>query len=161
MGRLGAPHGLEGFLRFQSFSGEYGHIIKLKNAALRSGNSQIMAEIESVKILGNLALIKISGYDSPEQARKLAGMELWADRKHASALAENQYYYADLVSCLIVSKGNTLAQVVAVCDGAGSALLEVRKTQGGSAYIPFRKEFVDEPDLKAGTIELIAPWILE
>lgn len=160
-GRLGSPHGLEGYLRLQSFSGEIAHIQKLKNALLKLDSIQIKLDIESVKNLGNFNIIKFSGYDSPEQARKLSGMELWAPREAASPLKKNQYYYADLVSCSIVHKGNKLGEVIAVCDGAGCELLEIKKNDDKTAFIPFRKEFVEEPDLKTKTIELTASWILD
>ena len=48
-----------------------------------------------------------------------------------------------------------------MCDSGGGDLLEIQKPDGESAYVPFRKEFVGEVDLKARRIELVAPWILE
>ena len=88
-------------------------------------------------------------------------MELWAPRDMAAPLGDGQYYYADLVGCSLTAGGSVLASVVAVCDGGGGDLLEVKKADGVTAYVPFRKEFVGEVDLAARRIELIAPWILE
>ncbi|OHD24712.1 MAG: 16S rRNA processing protein RimM [Spirochaetes bacterium GWB1_59_5] len=162
LGRLGAPHGVEGRIRLVSFSGENEHLLKLKEATLKSTDARVLkVRIESAREFGDGALLKFAGYDSPEAVHVLAGMELWAPRDKASPLDEDQYYYADLVGCTIVVGEKTVATVIAVCDGGGGDLLEVKKTDGGSSYVPFRKEFVGKVDIQARRVELVAPWILE
>jgi 16S rRNA processing protein RimM len=161
LGRLGAPHGVEGRIRLVSFSGENEHLLELSQATLKGGGRTMSVRIESVKEFGDGALLKIAGYDAPETARSLAGMELWAPREMAAPLYEDEYYYADLVGCELVFDEHVVARVIAVCDGGGSDLLEVEKSDGVSAYVPFRKEFIGLVDIKARRLELIAPWILE
>lgn len=161
LGRLGAPHGVDGRIRLISFSGENEHLLALTQATLKGGGRTIQIRIESSKEYGEGALLKIAGYDAPETVRSLTGMELWAPRDMAAALSEDEHYYADLVGCELLSEGQRVAMVIAVCDVGGSDLLEVEKTCGGSAYVPFRKEFIGLVDTTAKRIELIAPWILE
>ncbi|MBU0929254.1 MAG: ribosome maturation factor RimM [Spirochaetes bacterium] len=161
LGRLGAPHGVRGDVRLVSFSGESEHLLELSEATLKGGGREIRIAIESAREFGDGALLKIRGYDSPETVRALSGMELWAPRDKAAPLDDDQYYYADLVGCSVYSGDSTVATVVAVCDGGGGDLLEVEKAGGGSAYVPFRKEFVGRVDIASRRIELVAPWILE
>lgn len=166
LGRLGKPHGVDGRLRLVPFSGETEHLLRLTAATLRGDGRELSVRIESVtphggSSRGGGALVKVAGYDSPERASALSGMELWAPRDMAAPLDDGQYYYADLVGCSLVADGAVLATVVAVCDAGGGDLLEVRKPDGSSAYVPFRKEFVGEVDVPAKRVELVAPWILE
>ncbi len=161
LGRLGAPHGVDGRIRLVSFSGENEHILELTQATLKGGGRTMSIRIESVRAFGEGALLKIAGYDAPETVRCLAGMELWVPREMAAPLYEDEYYYADLVGCELFAAGQVVAKVIAVCDGGGADLLEVEKPGGVSAYIPFRKEFIGLVDTKARHIELIAPWILD
>ncbi len=166
LGRLGKPHGVDGRLRLVPFSGETEHLLRLTEATLRGDGRELSVRIESVtphggSSRGGGALVKIAGYDSPERAATLSGMELWAPRDMAAPLDDGQYYYADLVGCSLVADGAELASVVAVCDAGGGDLLEVRKPDGSSAFVPFRKEFVGEVDVAAKRVELVAPWILE
>ena len=162
LGRLGAPHGVEGRIRLVSFSGENEHLLKLKEATLKGSDGRVLKiRIESAREFGDGALLKIAGYDSPEAVHVLAGLELWAPRDKAAPLDKDQYYYADLVGCSIVVGDKTVATVIAVCDGGGGDLLEVKKADGVSSYVPFRKEFVGKVDIKARSVELVAPWILE
>lgn len=161
LGRLGAPHGIDGRIRLVPFSGETAHLLSLSEAVLKGKGREIRVGIESVVESGAGALIKIAGYDTPETVRALSGMELWAPRDKAAPLLEGQYYYADLNGCALVHDGVELARVLAVCDSGGGDLLEVERPDGQTAYVPFRKEFVGEVDIEARTIELVAPWILD
>jgi len=161
LGRLGAPHGVDGRIRLVSFSGENEHLLALTEATLKGAGRIVKIRLESVREFGDGALLKIAGYDSPETVRVLSGMELWAPRDKAAPLEEDQYYYADLVGCALVVGEKTVATVIAVCDGGGGDLLEIAKSDGSSAYVPFRKEFVGRVDIAARRVELVAPWILE
>ena len=161
LGRLGAPHGVDGRIRLVSFSGETEHLYELTEATLKGAGRSLRVGVESVAPHGGGVLLKIAGYDSPETVRALSGMELWAPRDKASPLEDDQYYYADLVGCDLVSGDRTVSTVLAVCDSGGGDLLEARKPDGSSSYVPFRKEFVGRVDVAAKRIELVAPWILE
>ena len=101
------------------------------------------------------------GYESPEAARKLTGLDILAPRSGAAPLGENEWYVADLIGLALVHEGKRLATVESVLDGGPEPWLESRLPGGGKAVVPFRKEFVGEVDLAKGEIELLAPWILE
>lgn len=161
LGRLGKPHGVEGRLRLVPFSGETAHLLSITEASLRGDGRELKARVESIREFGDAALVKFEGYDSPEAASALSGLELWAPRDKAAPLGDDQYYYADLVGCRLFSGEAHLATVVAVCDGGGGDLLEVEKAGGGSGYVPFRKEFVGPVDVDGKRAELLAPWVLE
>ncbi len=161
LGRLGGSHGLDGRIKLIPFSGETDHLLGLAEATLKSAERTLVVKIEDVQPHGEGALLKIAGYDSPEAVRVLSGMELWAPRERAAPLKADQYYYADLVGTSLMVGADVVATVIGVCEGGGGDLLEVRRPDGTSAYIPFRKEFVGRVDIAAATIELTAPWVLE
>lgn len=101
------------------------------------------------------------GYESPEEARKLTGMDILAPRSEAAPLRENEWYIADLIGLALVFEGKKLATIESVLEGGPELWLEARLPGGGKAVVPFRKEFVGEVRLEAGEIEILAPWILE
>ena len=185
IGRIGAPKGVHGELKVNSYSGEYEHFLKLKEvllegearvasakAALPSPvaapepNSASPKRRMKLRVLRAQAtdgglVMTFEGYESPEAARKLTGMDIMAPRSQASPLRENEWYIADLIGLTLVSEGRQLARVESVLDGGSEPWLEARLTGGGKAVVPFRKEFVGEVRLDKGEIELLAPWILE
>jgi len=185
IGRLGAPRGVRGELRVHSYSGEFKHFLGLKEVDLVPGPGLAGASAPGgldrtrdaagapraagplrLKVLrieegaGSLGITFV-GYESPEAARALTGMDIVADRAAAAPLGENEWYVADLVGLELSCAGLSVARVVSVLDGAADPCLEARLPDGRSALVPFRKEFVGEVDIEGGRIELLAPWLLE
>ncbi len=161
LGRLGSPHGVDGFIKMVSYSGETGHLLALADVTLRGKDRSQLAHVESVREAGSGALLKFAGYDSPEAVRVLSGLEVWATRDKAASLEEEEYYYADLVGCDLADGGTVVAAIVGVCDAGGGDLLEARKPDGSVFYVPFRKEFVGTVDIGSRRVELLAPWLLD
>jgi 16S rRNA processing protein RimM len=168
IGRLGAPRGLRGDLKVQSYSGETEHFFKLKAAVLRSAPEAASASpkllelaVLRVESLGSGLSMAFAGYDSPEKARALTGMEILAPRSSCAPLKENEWYIADLVGLHLVAEGRVVATVRSVLEGGPEPWLEAVRPDEGVSLVPFRKEFVGSIDLEAGTIELLAPYLLE
>jgi 16S rRNA processing protein RimM len=168
IGRLGAPKGVRGDLKVQSYSGEFEHFLGLKSALLRGADPATGAPrllklaISRVERSGGGLSMAFAGYDSPEAARALTGMEMLASRENCAPLRKDEWYVTDLVGLSLVSGGAPVATVRAVLEGGPDPWLEsVIPGAGRTALVPFRKEFVGEVDLKAGTIELLAPWLLD
>ncbi len=109
---------------------------------------------------GNLVL-HFKGYDSPESARSLSGMDIMVPVDKGAALRPGEWYVRDLVGLKLVLAGKTVATVSGVFDGAADPCLEASLPGGRVALIPFRNEFVGNVDLEAGTVILLAPWLLE
>lgn len=166
--RLGAPRGLHGHLKLHSFSGEFGHLAKLRSILASSEGSPERAV--TLKVLGRETgewgmSMSFEGYETPEKARKLTGLVLYLPRKDASALRPNEWYIRDLVGLSMVHGGRVLGKVTAVLDGAADPLLEIARAEGstaaGTVLVPFRNQFIGEVDCAGGTIELLAEWLLE
>jgi 16S rRNA processing protein RimM len=174
IGRLGAPKGVRGDLKLQSYSGEYAHFLKLKEVELRSAEDDSIGVAPrrlKLKVLrlddaSGSPTIAFEGYPSPEKARELTGLEIVAPRSGAAPLKSNEWYVTDLVGLSLVVSDVKLATVRSVLEGGSDPWLEaVMPAAGGNAertaLVPFRKEFIGEVDLKAGTIELLAPYLLD
>jgi 16S rRNA processing protein RimM len=194
IGRLGAPKGVRGDLKVQSYSGETAHFRGLKEVDLRSagtGEADPAAGAKSMKLKvlridegpGGLTMAFV-GYSSPEAARVLTGLEIVAPRSAAAPLKPDEYYVIDLIGLALVHEGRRMGIVRSVLEGGPDPWLEIAKAEapapkaapiavggdkGGLAkrpvvvypLVPFRKEFVGEVDLEAGTIELLVPELLE
>jgi 16S rRNA processing protein RimM len=180
IGRLGAPKGVRGDLKVHSYSGESEHFRKLKEVELRSpaeasagvdAARPLRLKVERVEGSGASLTIAFPGYPSPETARVLTGLDIVVPRSGASPLGPNQWYVDDLVGLALVgagdspAKGQRLAVVRSILEGGAEPWLEVVVTgdpaqAGRLAIVPFRKEFVGEVDLAAGTIELLVPELL-
>ena len=161
IGSVRTSWGLEGWLKLSSHSGEWDHFRFLKTVELRrrGGGNGRSFEVEGFRMHHGGGIIKLSGVDSPEAGKALSGMELWVDREDAAGLESGEWYLSDLVGLVVTSQsGEELGTVIGVIESSDD-LLEVRKADGRTFLVPFRAEFVGEPDLEEGIIILTATWL--
>ena len=158
------PHGVSGFVRVESASGETGHIEALESVCLRfakEGGAVFEYQIEETAGSPAAFLVKFAGIDTPEEAARLSGAEVLVPRDKACPLAEGEYYVADLCQCVLAHKGEAIGRIAGVAEGGGGSLLEVELAGGGLRIVPFRGEFIGEVDMAKKTVELLHRWILD
>ena len=163
IGTVRTAWGLKGWLKLRSFSGEWDHFFSLETVTLRKGSAgrERIFPVEGFRMQHGGGLIKLSGIDNPEDGKTLAGYEVLVPEKFAAPLAENEWYLRDLVGLnLVDSEGLILGKIRGIVESADD-LLDIAKPDGGSFLIPFRAEFVKEPDLTKGTLELTALWLMD
>ncbi|HVP18790.1 MAG TPA: ribosome maturation factor RimM [Spirochaetia bacterium] len=154
VGVVAAPYGVRGEVRGRSFSGEPDHFVALTEAVFRKGDTEKKLRIESVRPHMRDVVLKIAGIDTPEDARRLIGFEIWVPRGQAARLREGEYYTADLCRCSIWFEDELIGSVRSVWEGGPSQLLEVRNASGKTFLVPFNDHFVGEVDVEGGRILL-------
>ncbi len=160
-GLLKSSHGIRGEMKVHSYSDEFAHFFKLKSVSLRNkdGREQIRS-IEGCRMNGDELLMKLQGIDSPEAAKALVGWEIWIPRSSAAQLCDGEVYVADLCRCSLTVDGKVVARILSSIDGPQSLLLEVETPDAKKYLVPYMARYVGAVDIKSGTIELLAPWLL-
>ncbi|MDR1626449.1 MAG: ribosome maturation factor RimM [Spirochaetia bacterium] len=161
IGIVRKPHGVRGYVKVQSLSGEWRHFVGLKTVALYGGGGKKVFQVEDCAPGAGNILMKFRGVDSPEAAALCRGWEIRVPRGQASPLAEGQYYIADLCGCALVCGGRTVGTVRSVLDGGIHQLLELVSAEGRTFFIPFVDAHVGEVDVARRSIELKSEWLLE
>ena len=160
-GVLKGPHGVLGFIKLHAFSRQSAHLVELREVSLRKGDSERLMTIEEVKDSGRDILVKFAGIDTPEDARKLNGWELWVPRSEAAVLEDGEFYVADLAKCSLTVDGRVVATVVGVIDGPQALLLEVLSLADEKRYlVRFMAPYIGNVDLERMEMELLAPQLL-
>jgi 16S rRNA processing protein RimM len=154
VGVVRAAHGTAGEVRVRSFSGETDHLLRLGEVALRRGDAERPARVETCRPAGPDVLVKFAGIDDREAARELAGWELWVGRRDAAPLATGEFYATDLCRCGVYVGVERVGMVIAVCETGHAQLLEVSTGDGRTVMVPFTDHFVGEVDVAAGRVEL-------
>ena len=154
VGRVQTSHGVKGYLKVKSLSGEIEHLLRLKDVHLGSPGSLARFRVEDVRRGVGAVLLKLAGINSPETGAGYRGQFVWAERKYASVLGEAEYYIADLEGCRLFQDGIFIGTVVAVPEGGGGDFLEVETPKGKRLIVPFSKHFVDRVDIAGRRIEL-------
>ena len=153
---VGKTHGVEGFLRINSLSGEYSHLIKLKSCTLKlKDGKSINVSIDEVKRHSDGILMRFASCTSPEKARIYSGAILYIKRSEAPSLKKGEYYVADLFDLNLTLSSEVIGKVESVSDGAQAVYLNVRLNDGRLVLIPNMEPFVSHPDFDAGEIKLL------
>ncbi len=171
-GFIRSSHGLDGFVKAESVSGEVAHFADLEEVYLRPRGAEGPGKrygIEAVEGSSALLLLKFRGIDSPEEAKALSGLEILVPPDKACPLNEDEWYVDDLCQCYLVYEGNPIGRITNVLEGGAGDLLEVTLSEGSdpevsggkTRLVPMRSEFIGNVDIEAKTVELMHRWILE
>ncbi len=161
IGKIRSPHGIKGFLKVMSFSGETGHFFSLKHVFIRKNGRDSQMSVEEVKKAGRDILVKLEGVDSPEKGKLFSGCEIYVERKNAAPLKKGEFYQADLVNCSLVFNGAKVGTVISVWNNGIKDYLEVRKEDDSVFMVPFINQFIGNTDPVNRTIILLNDVLLQ
>jgi 16S rRNA processing protein RimM len=166
-GIIGAPFGLEGFVKVKPLSGELDHLLRLKSATLRQDGKERVLAVEESAPNAPVVVMRFAGFHSPEAARALGGAELIVSREEAAALKPGEFYVEDLKGLAILAHPTAgedpqiFGHISAIIEGGGGDLAEISLNNGNLKLVPFRKEFFTGFDLENRQVTLQNLWILE
>lgn len=155
IGFIRTSFAFQGELKVASFSGEIDHFLGLKEIFLKDKNGRfLLYEVESSRKHKGTLLLKLAGIDTPEQVKKLHGVEIWVDRKFAAPKADDEYYYADLCLCSVILDEKKIGRINSLIQGHWCELLEVITIEGKTILVPFVDAFVGNVDIGQGKVYL-------
>jgi 16S rRNA processing protein RimM len=162
LGRFGAPHGVRGEVRLQSYTSDPPAIAVYDGLADESGARNF--KLLSVRPQGKDMLVaKVEGVADRAGAEALNGVELYLPREKLPAPEEDEFYVADLVGLRAETRdGAEIGVIVAVRNFGAGDILEVAPEAGGETLMfPFTKAVVLTVDLSAGRVVLEPPAEVE
>ena len=162
VGRFGAPQGVRGEIRVQSFTGDpraIGGYGPLTDAA--RAKAFVFERLRPLK--DDMLVVKATGVETREAASALTGIALFARRDQLPEPSADEFYYDDLVGLVAAARdGRALGRVAAVWNHGAGDILEIAPEGGGEAYLlPFTRVVVPEIDFAAGRIVVEPPEEVE
>jgi 16S rRNA processing protein RimM len=116
--------------------------------------------LESHWFQGERVVLKFAGYETPEAARELVGLELAVPESEAVELEEGEFYDWQLEGCRAETVGGLrLGTVKEVMRTGGEVpVLVIRDEEHGREHlVPFAESICVEVDTDAGLIRVDAP----
>ena len=157
VGRFGAPHGVKGELRLQSFTGDPRAIASYGQLSDAGGPRRFA--IKSLRhVKDNLFVAKIDGVADRASAERLTNVELYLPRAGLPDPAEDEFYRADLIGLSALDEARApIGRVADVLDFGGGDILEIAPSAGGETLlVPFTRAVVPEIDVAGGWL-IVAP----
>lgn len=145
IGRLGKPFNLEGGLKFK---GEP-LIFDLEKIYIEGLGYRAIEDLEE---LNNEVVLYLNGVESRQEAERLAGLLVLADREDLPKLEDGEYYYFELVGKPVTVDGKPFGEVAQV-EGGVQDLLVIKakgtslRAQSKTYMVPLQAPYVKvEPD---------------
>ncbi|HEY3490578.1 MAG TPA: ribosome maturation factor RimM [Candidatus Deferrimicrobiaceae bacterium] len=168
VGRVVGLHGVSGKLKVNLFSGDPSGMRQVKNVRLSAPATEGAArrqqtfEVISAQRVRGCAVFHLKGIDSVEAAQSWMGAEAAVPRDELPEPDAGEYYVNDLIGCEMVGEdGGVIGKVADVMPGPAHDWLQVRRTDGGEAFLPLIEAFVREVDIPSRRIRVSPPegWI--
>lgn len=157
VGAIAGAYGVNGELRIKSYCARAEDIETYAPLSDESGSRHFhLALIRPIK---NGFAARITEVSTKEQADALKGTQLFARRDQLPSLADDEFYYADLIGLAVYDSGGVrLGQVKSVQNHGAADLLELQlSTSATTALLPFTQATVPLVDLAAGRIIVDPP----
>lgn len=130
LGKVGKIHGIKGWLRLNSFTTPPENILEYPQLRADNGRSIQTLEIDASRQQAKGLLVHFAGFDVPEAARELTGLELWVESSELPALESDEYYWHELVGMLVNNEqGQLLGKVSRMLETGANDVLVVAATE--------------------------------
>ena len=167
LGRIGKVHGIKGWLRLHSYTEspeavlDYEQFQVSPDATDSQGSQNRTLKIDaSRQQAGGSLLVHFKGYDEPEAARSLTGLELTVAADALPPLQDGTYYWHQLQGLRVVNgQGQDFGTVVRLLEtGANDVLVvqpDAHSIDSRQRLIPYLPgQAVTGVDLKASSIKV-------
>jgi len=152
VGRLGAAHGVRGWLRVQSFTDPPQRLFEWQRWRLQSGTEVNVLESRPQ---GNGWIARLEGIEDRDAAGRLSGQLVLVNRGELPATTAREYYRADLVGFEARNVEDVLLGVVDhFIDTPGNAVMVIRGTR--EYLVPMSAQHLRSVDQQAR--RLIVDW---
>jgi 16S rRNA processing protein RimM len=156
LGRVTDAYGVKGWIKVQPYGGATDSALLgarrwtlRREAATASPAFERGLEIEAAKPHSASVVAKPAGSDDRNAAEALKGAEVLVRRGDFPVLAKGEFYWIDLVGCLVHdTQGVVLGRVQAIDDHGAHPILQLE----GGMLIPLVDEYLVEMDPGAGRI---------
>jgi 16S rRNA processing protein RimM len=127
IGRVGAPHGIHGWLKIISYTEPPENIFNyLPWTLVRHGKHESI-EVSGTQILGNKLIAQFAKFNVPETAKIFTGAEIVIPHSQLPALPPGEFYHSDLIGLTVVDQQEKkLGVVVEIMETGAHDVLVVQ-----------------------------------
>jgi len=153
LGRIGAPFGVQGWVKVQSYTDPLEGIVGYPVWELHRGASLGRKAVLDWKRAGPGVAVRLEGVETREAAQALTGAEVRVERADLPPTAPGEYYWHDLVGLDAYSlEGVPLGRVAGVLDMPAHPVLVLEGDR--ERLVPLVRERLAGVDFDAGRLEL-------
>ena len=150
VGEIGRPHGVRGLVKLRSFTADPAAIADYGPLTDETGARRF-----GITLLAE-GLARVEGVADRDEAARLTGTLLYAERDRLPPPDEEEYYLADLIGLRAETEaGESLGIIRAVEDHGAGAFLVLEGPP--ERLLPFTRAVVPVVDLAGGRVVVVPP----
>jgi 16S rRNA processing protein RimM len=156
------PHGLKGDFKLQCFSDDTETMLGYPRLVLvdNQGHLSPALQVEKCRIQGKTVVLKLEGVDDRNQAEALHGKGILVRKADLPALAEDEYYWYQLVNLPVATADGQKLGVIDSIFSNGAQDIMVVKDGNTELLIPIVDSIIKEHTEK-GVVITPPPGLLE
>lgn len=158
VGKIANTHGIKGEVKVIPLTDDPERFTKLRWVYLERNNELERLDIEGVKFLKGMVLLKFKQINDMNAAELVKGMVLKVDRKNAVKLPKDSFFICDLLGCEVLEEdGNRLGTLREVLKTGSNDVYVVEQEGRKDILIPALKSVVKEVDLEQRKLVVVLP----
>ena len=147
IGSFGRPLGLKGEVKIIVNTFEFNTIKSMSSYLINERG--LIWNFQYLKIRKDKLIGKFQECNSRNCVEKLSGKKIFIDKSNLPKTKKNQFYVFDLINCKVKTINNKLLGNIINIDNFGAGdLINIKKTNNKSFYIPMNEDNVVKVDLK-------------
>lgn len=149
IGQIVNTNGLKGMLKIKPFTDDITRFEDLEFIYIQNGQELIEKNIEEVKYVKNMVLLKLEGIDSIEEAEKYRNLYIKINKEDIEELPEGSYLIVDMLKCNVYTEEDELlGKMVDVFSTGSNDVYVVKTEEGKEILLPAIKDVVKEIDIQ-------------
>lgn len=160
VGRIGAPHGIKGWVHVQSFTEPPENLLNYRHWYLKIRNQWLLETIEVLEIRpqGDHFAALLAGYSDRDQAALVTNAEVGIERISLPKLESGRYYWNDLIGMQVFTEsGEYLGIVSSLFETGSNDVLVVKRDFERDS----QKDSGKDSEKISDTREHLIPFILD
>jgi 16S rRNA processing protein RimM len=148
IGRIINNHGLDGRVKFMPFTNIGEMVFGLDEITLYNPENKefFMSRVEEVKPLNRFFVLKLSGLNSIEDAKKMMGFQIYVPYEDLPELGEDEYYMFQLMNSKVYYEdGEYIGVVEDVMETGSNDVIQIKGEE--EVLIPLIKDYIVNFDL--------------
>lgn len=143
VGVISSTHGIHGEVKVYPTTDDKNRFLQLKKIYLDMKNELFVADIEGVKFFKDMVILKLSLFQTPEEAALYKNCDLLIDRKDAVTLEEDEYFICDLIGLQVISdEEEVLGTISEILQTGANDVIEVTNENETPLLIPYIEDCV-------------------
>lgn len=155
VGVITTTHGVRGEVKVFPTTDDPQRFKELTTVLMENGTAYTKLDVSGVKFFKNQVILKFRQFDNINEVEKYRGRGLFVSRSEAVPLAEDEYYYGDLIGLRALLSDGSSGQLTQVIETGANDVYEITMDRDKKKIlVPAIRQCIKKVDLEQGTMEI-------